>query len=262
MTDHSRNRPVARNRGVENPGRLGTSLSPCAPLSPSSRNEPDSLPARACRGSGAQQGPTLLNVRPPGPPGPTWARYSRSLWAGSPGVGDHKEGAGHAPWEAPRVGENPSGPSRPPYLTGATSPGRHHGAAGPVHLLRRRHLPAPGPRPRPQPRPVPPAPTRSREILHSARPAGHRIWQKCLSHASQENPLCYGKKTTRPPYPPSPQPVCSHLGATQPPPNSKTFVANQYASRRFQSFSALELTRLFQSHESSRTSCSLRPANS
>lgn len=66
-----------------------------------------------------------------------------------------RKGAGHAPWEAPRVGKNPSGPSRPPYLTGAASPGRNHGAAGPVRLLRRRHLPAPGPRPRRQPRPVP-----------------------------------------------------------------------------------------------------------
>lgn len=53
------------------------------------------------------------------------------------------------------MGKNPSGPSRPPYLTGAASPGRHYGAAGPVRLLRRRHLPAPGPRPRRQPRPIP-----------------------------------------------------------------------------------------------------------
>lgn len=56
---------------------------------------------------------------------------------------------------APRWGRAPSGTSRPPYLTRAASPGRHHGAAGPVRLLRRRHLPAPGPRPRRQPRPVP-----------------------------------------------------------------------------------------------------------
>lgn len=50
----------------------------------SSSNEPGGRPARACRGPGAQQGPAPYTVQPPGLPGPTWARYSRSLWARSP----------------------------------------------------------------------------------------------------------------------------------------------------------------------------------
>jgi len=87
------------------------------------------------------------------------------------------------------VGKNPSGPSRPPYLTGAASPGRHYGAASPVRLLRRRHLPAPGPRPRRQDRPVPDGSSAIARDFTFARPAGHRIYlssgpQPRLSEAS------------------------------------------------------------------------------
>lgn len=95
--------------------------------------------------------------------------------------------AGHAPWEDHRVGKNPSGPSRPPYLTGAASPGRHHGAAGPVRLLRRRHLPALGPRPRRQPRPDPDS---ASVIARDFTPGPTRrppYRQKRLSHASRES---------------------------------------------------------------------------
>lgn len=82
--DHPRNGPGAWNRGVENPGSLGTGLRPTTPLSPASSNEAGGRLARACRGPGAQQGPAPRTVRPPGPPGLAWARHSRSLWARSP----------------------------------------------------------------------------------------------------------------------------------------------------------------------------------
>lgn len=98
-----------------------------------------------------------------------------------------RKGAGHAPWEAPRVGKNPSGPSRPPYLTGAASPGRNHGAASPVRLLRRRHLPAPGPRPRRQPRPVPDGASAIARDFTLAGAASYRIRQERISHASRES---------------------------------------------------------------------------
>lgn len=112
-------------------------------------------PREHARGPGAQQGPAPRTVRPPGAIRPRLGPVLKvPLGKEPPMHGIPRKGAGHAPWEAPRVEKNPSGPSRPPYLTGAASSGRHHGAAGPVRLLRRRHLPAPGPRPRRQPRPV------------------------------------------------------------------------------------------------------------
>lgn len=112
-----------------------------------------------------------------------------------------RKGAGHAPWEAPRVGKNPSGPSRPPYLTGAASPGRNHGAAGPVRLLRRRHLPAPGPRPRRQPRPVPDgASAIARDFtLRQARPLPYPARE--LKPRLSGEPLPAKKEPARPPYP-------------------------------------------------------------
>lgn len=148
-------RPWRLEQGVENLGSLGPSLCPSAPLSPAramslmaARRERAGDPARNraplphCPASRAAR-PRL---------GPV---FKVPLGKEPPMHGIPRKGERHAPWEAPQPGKNPSGPSRPPYLTGAASSGRHHGAAGPVRLLRRRHLPAPGPRPRRQPRPVP-----------------------------------------------------------------------------------------------------------
>lgn len=100
---------------------------------PGSRHGPASWAAECCLGPIVK-----VPLRKGAPGAPEFSKRDKTLHAGVPPAG-----------EAP-----PSGTSRPPYLTRAASPGRHHGAAGPVRLLRRRHLPAPGPRPRRQPRPV------------------------------------------------------------------------------------------------------------
>lgn len=124
------------------------------------------------------------------------------------------------------MGESPSVPSRPPYLTGAASPGRHHGAASPVRLLRRRHLPAPGPRPRRQPRPVPdrastsaitrdftPCPTH-RPPYPARAPQPHLLGE----------PLPAMKEPTRPPYLVA---NCFHLEDLLPLRNSQSFLGQQ-----------------------------------
>lgn len=145
--------PGIRSREPREPGYKTASLQ--ATVS-SSSNELGGRSARPCRGPGAQQGPAPRTVRPPGATRPRLGPVFKVPLGKDPTMhGIPRKGVGHAPWEAPRVEKSPSGPSRPPYLTGAASSGRHHGAAGPVRLLRRRHLPAPGPRPRRQPRPVP-----------------------------------------------------------------------------------------------------------
>lgn len=152
-----------------------------------------------------------------------------------------REGAGHAPWEAPRVGKNPSGPSRPPYLTGATSPGRNHGAAGPVRLLRRRHLPAPGPRPRRQPRPVPDGASAiardftlspTRQLPYPARALKPRL---------SREPLPAKNEPARPPYSASSLPhACFHLVDVLSALNSRIFSASLGASHRLHSLCFLE----------------------
>lgn len=151
-----------------------------------------------------------------------------------------RKGAGHAPWEAPRVGKNPSGPSRPPYLTGAASPGRNHGAAGPVRLLRRRHLPAPGPRPRRQPRPVPDgASAIARDFtLRPTRqppyPAG------ALKPRLSREPLPAKNEPAGPPYSASSQPPVFHLVDVLPALNFRAFSASVGAYHRLHSLCFLE----------------------
>lgn len=121
------------------------------------------------------------------------------LGHGAPGASDSSKKDKTLPaGVSPRWGRAPSGTSRPPYLTRAASPGRHHGAAGPVRLLRRRHLPAPGPRPRRQPRPVPDGASAIARDLTFSPPCQASVSERSASsHALLKTRL--GHRTPLPP---------------------------------------------------------------
>lgn len=148
-------------------------------------------------------------LRGPAPPGPG---IQGPCGRGAPRAQASARRGGTRPVGGRRVGEKPSGPSRPPYLTGAASPGRYHGAAGPVGLLRRRHLAAPGPRPRRQHRPVP-----------AGASAIARDFSLCPAHRP---PYRAGAPPPRPPGEPLPLPAGP---AAVPPPPRSPFVVTWWA---------------------------------
>lgn len=178
---------MACNRRSENPG---TQVQVCTLRAVSSAPERRawwppgaSMPG----GPSAQPGP-----RRPARPASQAAARPRLGWAipGPSGQGPlqdtglARKGGGTARGRPPG-GKNPSRPLSASVPDQATSPARHYGAASPVHLLRRRHLPAPGPRPRRQDRPVPDGSSAiARDFTIARPPATVSIPQERLSHVS------------------------------------------------------------------------------